>query len=211
MVRDVGEDVGRLAVRLHEDAVLVVTEVGGAEPDRAVGFVGDAVGAQVVERGLDGARLDHRPLAEPRVEPHPHALEGLPHVSLDPLVTPLQWVRVVGELRRPLGDVVTLIAAVGRLVAPLASRERVGEQLHLHAAVVQVELTVGHVAAPLEHVAQRVAVRGPAAAPGVHGAGRVGRDELDVDARAFADVVAGEAVDAGVDDVAQHVVQPGVM
>src|SRR3546814_5139683 len=32
VVRDVGQQVGGLAVALHEDAVLVVTEVGGAQP-----------------------------------------------------------------------------------------------------------------------------------------------------------------------------------
>ena len=46
--------------------------------------------------------------------------------------------------------------------------------------------------------------------PGVQRSGRVGADELDVDPHAGAEGEAGVAVDALVDDLDQHVVQPAV-
>ena len=70
---------------------------------------------------------------------------------------------------------------------------------------------MGEVAAALEDAGQRVTVGGPSSSAGVHGAGRVGRDELDVDLRPTADVVARVGLDTGAHDVPQHVVEPGVV
>ena len=51
VVGDVGHEVGQRAVALPEHAILVVTELRGAQPERALGFVGQAALAQQ----LDGA------------------------------------------------------------------------------------------------------------------------------------------------------------
>ena len=48
VVGDVGEQVGGLAVGLHEDPVLVVAEVGGAQPDGAVLLEDDPAVAEVL-------------------------------------------------------------------------------------------------------------------------------------------------------------------
>ena len=68
VVGDVREQVGGLAVGLHDDAVLVVAEVGGAQPHGAVLLEDDAVLAQVGQRGVDRAGVVEALLAEPRVE-----------------------------------------------------------------------------------------------------------------------------------------------
>ncbi len=211
VVGEVGQQVGRLAVGLHEDAVLVVAVVGAAQPDRAVGVEGGAVRAQVGERRLDGPGLDQAPLGEPRVELDPDAAEAGGQILLHARVAPLDRVGVVGHLRRPLADVLALVAILRQVGAGLAGGQRCREQLHLHAAVVEVVLPVGDVAAALEHVAERVAVGGPAAAARVERAGRVGRHELDVDPQASTEVGTGEARLPGGHHVREDLVQPGVV
>ena len=68
VVGGVGGEVGRLAVALDEDPVLVVAEVGRAQPDRAVLLEDVALLAQPGQPPLDRAGLVQRALGEPDVE-----------------------------------------------------------------------------------------------------------------------------------------------
>ncbi len=80
VVGDVGGEVRVVAVGLDEHAVLVVTEVGRAEPHRALVLVDVAGLAQRGDRANDrgltaGALLVQRALREPHVEVHAHAVQ----------------------------------------------------------------------------------------------------------------------------------------
>ena len=68
VVGEVAGDVGGLAVGLDDDAVLVVAELGRAQPGRAVGLEDVAERAQSVDRALDGAGLVQVVLVEVDVE-----------------------------------------------------------------------------------------------------------------------------------------------
>ena len=61
-------EVGLLAVAANEHAVLVIAEVGRAEPYRAVPLEDVALLAQLRQGPLDGARVVQRPLGRPDVE-----------------------------------------------------------------------------------------------------------------------------------------------
>ena len=80
-----------------------------------------------------------------------------------------------------LADVLARVAVLGRLVALHPRRDRLGEQPHLGAGVVDVVLALDLVAASLEQPRQRVAVGRAAGARRGHRAGRVGAHELDQD------------------------------
>ena len=69
-VCDVAGDVGGVAVGLEHDAVLVVSEVAGAQPPRAVVFVQVAVVLQRLHGLVHSARLEQRVLVEVHVEVH---------------------------------------------------------------------------------------------------------------------------------------------
>ena len=167
---------------LHEDAVLVVAEVGRAQPHGAVLLEHHPAVAEVVERGVDRARLGQALLAEPRVERDADAGRGSPAGRAWPARSPTQRVGVVGHLRRPLADVLARVAVLGQAPSPaFARRQRRAEELHLHAAVVEVVLAVDDVAGALEDPAQRVAEGRPPPAARVERPGGVGRHELDVD------------------------------
>ena len=86
------------------------------------------------------------------------------------------------ELVREIDEVVALVALVGRLLAAVARVQRVTERRELVAGVVEVVLAVHVRALRREQVRDRVAHGDPAPATGVQRAGRVGRDELEVDA-----------------------------
>ena len=81
--------------------------------------------------------------------------------------------------------------------------------LHLGAAVVEVVLAVHVVARCARARAKRVAVGRPPAVAGVERAGGVGGDELDVDRRDPRRGRGGRSRRPRLDDVAEHVVQPG--
>ena len=84
------------------------------------------------------------------------------------------------DLRGQLGDVVALIAALGRILAARPRPDRRAEQLDLGAGVVEVVLAVDRVAVEAQQARERVAVGGVAAARRGQRAGGVGGDELDV-------------------------------
>src|SRR5690606_22057733 len=68
VVRDVGHEVGVAAVGPAHHAVLVVTEIGGPQPQRAAVLVGVAVGAQGGDGLLDLAIGIQRAFQEVDVE-----------------------------------------------------------------------------------------------------------------------------------------------
>src|SRR3954451_18216085 len=84
------------------------------------------------------------------------------------------------DLGGELGDVLALVAVLGRLVTARPRLDRLGEPPDLAALVVEVVLAVDGVAGKREDPGERVAVRGVAAARRGQRAGRVGRDELEV-------------------------------
>ena len=133
----------------------------------------------------------------------------------DEAVAPLA--RVVGrdvvaelgvQLRGHVDEVLALVAVLGRLLAAVARVERVAELVELRARVVQVVLAVHLGALRGEQVRDRVADRDPAPAAGVQRAGRVGRDELEVDRAGRRAPSSGRSRSPAVDDVTHDVVQP---
>ena len=78
-------------------------------------------------------------------------------------------------------DVGAVIAGLRRGASVGGVHDRLAEALHLHAAVVDVELAGHDGALRGQHPGDRVADRGPAGVAQVDRTGRVGRDELDVD------------------------------
>ena len=125
------------------------------------------VDAEVVQRLLD--LLEH--------QVHAARAEDLLRVGL---------LQHVGDLRGdPLGDLGDVGPAVPVLGGGLALRrgeQGPGEPVDLGAVVVEVVLPRDLRAGGLEQPGERVADRGPADAPDVDRAGRVGADELEVDA-----------------------------
>ncbi len=92
----------------------------------------------------------------------------------------------VGVLPGALLDILALIAVLGELDVLLAfvdlqvaGGQRLAEFFDLVAGVVDVELAGDLVAGPVEHAGQTVAQRAAAGVAQMHGAGGVGRDELD--------------------------------
>ena len=195
VVGDVAQQVGRLAAGLDQDLVLGAgrSRWPAATPRRRPRRRG---------RGPAGRR------GWPRWRPTSTIDRSLNQVSKRTFIrasarrrssstrslAPLARVGVVGHLRRPVGDVLALVAVLRhRLGPPCRAARESANSSHLPAPVVDVVLPVDLVAAPLEDAAQGVAVGRPPAAAGVERAGGVGADELDVDPLAAAQVVAGVA------------------
>ncbi len=191
MVGDVRDEVGVAAVGLAHHAVLVVAEVGGAQPQRAVLLVGVAArreglhhrvhaavgvqaGFQVVDVELDAEGLQVGVLlaAQRRHGEHAHGFE-------------VRDVAAPGdEGARDLLDVFAAVAVLGpaglaRLHAARARLHREREVVDLRAGVVVVELARDRVALRFEERGERIAERGLATMAHVQRAGGVRRDELD--------------------------------
>src|SRR5699024_2071963 len=98
-----------------------------------------------------------------------------------PFLAPGGRVGVVGHLGSPVGDVLAAVAVFGGLLPCFAGHEAGPEVLHLNPAVVDVELASDRMAAALQQPGEGVTVGGPAGVAGVHGSGRVGGHEFDVD------------------------------
>jgi hypothetical protein len=92
------------------------------------------------------------------------------------------------DLRGDLADVRAGVAVLGNGFAFRRRQQRAGEPVDLGAVVVEVVLADDLRAAGLEQPGQGVAHSRPPDSPDVHGAGRVRRDELEVD------LLAGERV-----------------
>ncbi len=196
VVRGVRREVGELAVGLDQDPVLVVAEVGRAQPHGAVLLEDVALLAQLGQAALDRSGVVHGPLGGPHVEVRAEAVEHGPVLGHLQLVAGLaerlgalvdrqgRELRVLGrDQGAHLDDVVALVPVRRHRQPGGRGSERGAEPVHLHAAVVDVELPGHHGAGRRQHPGHRVAHRRPAGVPQVQRPGRVGRDELEVDPR----------------------------
>ena len=182
------------------DAVLVVAEVGGAQPRRAVGLEdrGPSSRRRATAR-VDGAGLVQRVLVEVDVEVDAEVVQRLADLG-EHQVDAARAERLVGlverqgarvglaggegvgdDLLRDLGDVVAAVAVLGRRLAQRPRQQRAGEAVDLRAVVVEVVLAAHGGAGRLEHPREAVADRRPAHAADVQRARRVGGDELEVE------------------------------
>jgi hypothetical protein len=192
-VADVRGEVGRLAVRADDHAILVVTEGGRTEPQRAVLLVDVAMLAQPIDRTVHPALRMESPLAGPHVEAHAEAGETGLDALADPCGRPAtEDVRSVGircgrlgphrvrDLEREVAHVLAVIPVLGQgLVAP--DREHAcAEITNLGTCVVEVVLARHTLAAGLEDTSEQVADECASGVADVQRAGRVGRHELDV-------------------------------
>jgi hypothetical protein len=143
--------------------------------------------AQALDHRVDGAVLLQRALAGEAVHVDAEALQRrldrcqhqrhaalgeLVVVELDDAVDP----------RRDVGHVGALVAVLGRLLPRRPRPDRRGEALDLAAVVVDVVLAVHVAAGQLQDARERVAVGGVARGRDGDRTGRVGADELEVDA-----------------------------
>ena len=217
VVGDVAREVRGLAVRLDEDAVLVVTVGGRAQPHRATLVKDLAALTQALDRRSNRAGGVQGLLVEEHVEVCPegvqtlldlreHQLDAASAEDLNGLffgqgdrVGLAGRARVSADLVGNVGDVLAAVSVLGDLAAHDAGIEGVREAVDLRAVVVEVVLA-GHGGAGGGHEAgQRVADSGPAGATQVHGASRVRGHVLEVDRAAREGLVAAER-GAGLDD-----------
>ena len=173
VVGEVARDVGGVAVALDDDPVLVVAELGGAQPERAVLLEHPAGRLQPVDGALDGAGLVQVVLVEEHVELDAevaqrrldlleHALHAVGAEDLLRVVL-LQRVRDVGQHRlRDLADVGAAVAVLRCRLALRDRQQRPREAVDLRAVVVEVVLAGDLRAARLEQPGERVADGGPA-------------------------------------------------
>ena len=202
VVGHVRHEVGVAAVGLAHDAVLVVTVIGAAQPQRAAVLEGLAGRDELLHRGLDAAAAVEAGFEEVVVEAHAEGLEVqvllVAQVGHGELADVVQVLRVAGggELavvgmhgapgQVVVGDVLDVVAVVGRLrPAGIARLEALqpclgggGQRGDLHPGVVVIKLARDRPALGVEQVADGVAQRALAAVAHVQRAGRVGRDEL---------------------------------
>ena len=234
VVGHVAHEIGGLAVALDEHAVLVVAQIGRAEPQGTVLFVKVALLAHGVQGAGHGALAVlvlnvQRALGEPLVEGGAevgqhlalvlerhvvsHLAEGL-NALLVGDVQPLVAVAVDDVL----GDVLHVGSAVARLGHLNIAAEQllvthvhgVTEHVHLVAVVVDVVLLV-HIVAAVAHDARHGIAQGrPTAVAHVEGAGGVGGHVLEVHvALALGNGAATEVV-ALFAHLAHHALQHGV-
>ena len=221
VVGDVAREVRGLAVRLDEDAVLVVAVGGRAQPHSAA-LVEDLTAlTQTLDRRGNRAGGVQGVLVEEHVEVGAEGVQALLNLSehqldaasaedLDGLflgqgdrVGLAGRARVGADLVGDVGDVLAAVAVLGDLAAHRAGVEGVREAVDLRAVVVEVVLA-GHGGTGGGHEAsQRIADRGPAGATQVHGAGRVRRHVLEVD-RASREGLVAAVRGAGLDDGASQ-------
>ena len=137
-------------------------------PDGAVRLVG----LDRLEGGRDLGLDEALPLEGVEVDPEP--FEG----GLDLLEHPRHGVaRLAGEV----GHVVAAVSVLGRILAAPQSLHGRPEEVHLGSSVVVVVLALDVVAGELEQARDRVAVRPVARRRDGDRAGRIRRDELDLD------------------------------
>jgi hypothetical protein len=153
VVRDIGSDVGRVAVALDDDAVFVVAEVGGPQPGCAVLLVDFADVTQPGDGRLDATAAVHRVFVRVDVEVGAEVVqrlfdvgehqvdadraERLAHIGIGQA----QCVGLLGkDLSCDVTDVVACVPVVGRRFALGGRDERVGEPVDLGAVVVEVVL-----------------------------------------------------------------------
>ncbi len=131
VIGDVGGEVGGLAVLALDHPVLLVTELGGPEPERTILLVEPAALAQPLDGPVHRARFHQRTLGEPLVVDHAKLLQVVADVVEDGVERQLEDVAVAvvaQQLARPGDegvDVLLLVATVG-LVGRHAVEDLVG-------------------------------------------------------------------------------------
>ena len=157
VVGEVARHVGALTVLLDDDAVLVVAELGGAQPGRAVGLEDVPELLEPLDGVLDRAGLVQRVLVREDVEVDAEVVQarldlGEHEVHADLAEHLLRLVArqvperrgaagVVGlDPRRDLEDVRAAVAVLGRGLAQVRGDEAAREPVDLDAVVVEVVL-----------------------------------------------------------------------
>lgn len=186
VVGGVGGEVGRLTVGLEQHAILVIAEVGGAQPDGAVAVLDMALAAQRLHRCGHFAVIVEGLLGEVDVEVHAELRKG---------VLDLPELRLVGELsddgqgllprqvhqvgaRREglLGQLLSVLPRVAALGDgfPVETRQHRGrEDVHLVAGVVDVVLAGDLGAGGTQQAGERVSQGRPSGVAQVQGPGGV--------------------------------------
>ena len=202
MIGHVRHEIGVSAVALAHHPVLVVAEIGGAQPQRIVLLVGMAAGDQLVDRLLHLAVGVQRGLQREHIEIHAEGAQievllaaqighremadrlGIVHIAGGLHVLVVRFHRFLRQIS--LGDIRDVIAAIarfrpGRMVrrdAHAAQLHRARQVIDLHTRIVVVKLARHIPARRMQHVAQTIAHRRAAPVPDMQRSGRVRRDEL---------------------------------
>ncbi len=215
VVREIIGEIRRRAVAPHEHPVSGVAEVCRAQPPRTVTLVHVSAGLQLCEHVDDFALLVQRTLGEPRVEEHSDACQILLQQLDDPPVPPLARLvdrdivtELVTELFGQVNEVLALVAVLGWCLSPITRIQRCREEVELGSRVVEVVLPVYLRALCSQQVRDGIADRDPSSASRMQRTCRICGHELQVDAPAGEYLRATELF-AGLDDLAEHVVQPG--
>ena len=199
-VADVGGEIGRLAVGADDDPVLVVAEVGGAEPDRTVLLIDVAALTKPLDRPIHPAfRMEARltgPDIEPDAQGRQAALDSLAYAAGRPMTDDAIRVGVeagvgvrLGRTRpdvlRKLGheirDVIALVAILGHGHTAPQGRDGRAKVADLPTGIVEVVLAGDLLPARLQDSTEQVADECAPRVADVQRAGRVGRHELDID------------------------------
>src|SRR6201999_2192142 len=188
VVGEVAGDVGRLAVALDHDAVLIVTKSTGAQPACAVFLVDVAAFAQLGDGTVDPTVAVHRVFVGVDVEVGSEIVQRLSDVGEHQIDADLaeglvhlgfgqaQRVRcLLQHLGRDVGDVGARVTVFRGGLALGRGDQGAGEPVDLGAVVVEVVLASDRGALGAQQPAQRVTDRGPAGAADVDGPGRVRR------------------------------------
>ena len=107
-IGEVGHKVGFGAVPAHQHPVLLVPEVGGAQPQRAVLLVEHPARPQILELGLDRAGGEELALTEPGVEADAEHLEGLADLGDHQVLAQDGELQVAVRLLRDLAQALAL-------------------------------------------------------------------------------------------------------
>ena len=220
VVRSVCGEVRGLTVGPDEDTVLVVAEVGGAQPDGTLEVEDVSLLPQAVHRLHHRSALVQGGLGEEHVEVHPEVGQGLLDVghlrSIGQFPDDRQRLIIIHvrqlrpgsqSLAAKIGDVLPRIAALRDRSTLDGGQDGGGEGVHLRSGVIDVVLRRHRRAAGAQHTGDRVAQCGPAGVGQMQGPGGIGRDELHVDGVARQGVigaVGGPCLDDGAGELARR-------
>ena len=192
MIGDIGGEVGERTVRLFQDAVLVVTEIRGAEPQRAVLFKGQARFPQPPECFLHRPAFDQRTLGKPHLMLHTElaqvrldAVKNRAHPVGEASILPfgIGQRKEIRFLFHHLACYINDIAAAVVIFRPIDGHPRQflgpqpdgqAEQTHLASGVVDVIFRGHIVSSETQDARQRIAYGRAAPMPDMQGPGGVG-------------------------------------
>ncbi len=199
-------------ITLDDDAILVVAELGGAQPDGAAFFVDVPKLTKSLDCVFDSAPLMKVVLVEVDVEVDTEVVQPLLDLGEHQVDTaasedllslgfgPVEYVRLkCNHLRGDLVDVLTGIAVVRSRLTLGPRHQRACEAIDLSTVIVEVVLARYVSPCGLQYPSQRVSDCGPPNTAHMHRAGRIGGHELKVDPRP-AISVAGAVCRSGLDD-----------